>query len=498
MQKKAERNVARGTADTASSAALGGLKPLNPAAWDYAKARHLLVRAGFGGTLDEVEKLHDMGLYEAVDYMVDYHLRSTTNIDFDAFPPERPLPLESKLGGPIRGKFNSRRQQAENNQLAGLRRWWLRRMVESPNPLQEKLALFWHGHFAAQYTTVKHSYIMYLQNQLFREHANGNFGALLYGIVHDPAMLLYLDNNQNVKGKPNENLAREIMELFSMGLDQGYTEQDIRQASRALTGYTYDHYTGQFRYIADSHDVEDKTVFGKTGNWTGDDLVTLILEQPETARFIALRLFQFFAYENPSQDSVDRLARVLRVHQYDQAPLLKSLFLSEQFYSQQAMGTQIKSPVQLVVGALRDLGVEDANYATADSAVQQMGQQLFEPPDVKGWRRGRAWINANRVFIRYNLLASVVTSVPQPEGPAGVDVVGLLEEADCKTAAEIVDYLARCCLVQTLNPQKRTELLNHLGELPAPEQWAEQRNQLNAKLRTVLVLMFSIPEYQMT
>jgi uncharacterized protein (DUF1800 family) len=387
----------------------------------------------------------------------------------------------------------------ESAQFGQLRQWWLKRMVESPRPLQEKLTLFWHGHFATQYSVVQNSYTTYRQNQLFREHAAGNFGGLLSGLVHDPAMIRYLDNNTNVKGHANENLAREIMELFAMGVDQGYTEKDIREGARALTGYNLDHHTGQFRFVASQHDDGPKTIFGKTGNFTGDDLVTLILEQPSTARFLAGKLFRYFAHEGPSPETIDQLASVLRRNQYELGPMLKNLFLSEAFYSEQAMGTQIKSPVQLVVGTLRDLGVKRvADAGMLDSAVRSMGQEIFEPPDVKGWRYGRPWVNTNRIFLRYNTTAELIRSVPRPGNRRGVDVVGLLAGTGCCTAAEVVDYLAKQCLARPLTADKRKELIDFLGELPPPTQWSSRPAQLNERLQGLLVLMTSMPEYQLT
>ena len=481
------------------AAAMGGLQPLSPDAWDYAKARHLLVRAGFGGTPQEVEKLCAMGLYKAVDYLVDFHRQPPASALLDAAPPLSADRLEKKLSNSfIRNQAAAERRSVEGGQFGRLRKWWLKRMVESPRPLQEKLTLFWHGHFAIQQSVVQNSYTLYHQNQLFREHAAGNFAGLLYGIVHDPVMIRYLDNNQNVKGHPNENLAREIMELFTMGEDQGYTEADIREAARALTGYAYDNNTGQFRLTLDKHDAGEKTVFGKKGNWTGDDLVHLILEQPSTARFIASRLFEFFAYKDPSPETVDRLAAVLRASQFELAPLLKNLFLSEEFYRGEAMGTKIKSPVQLVVGMLRDLGLKEVtDYGELDSVIQNMGQQLFEPPDVKGWRRGRSWISANRVLIRYNSAAELVQTVPH-SGRRGVDLVALLEGNGCETAADVVDHLAKTCFAKPLNDQQREKLIVFLGQMPPRTQWADQRDEINGRLQALLILMISTPEYQMT
>ncbi len=481
------------------AAAMGGLKPLSPEAWDHTKARHLLVRAGFGGTPQEVEKLYSMGLYKAVDYLVDFQRQSPAAATLDAAPLPPPDPLEEKLRNAfVREQAAAARRAIVGDQFGRLRQWWLKRLVESPRPLQEKLTLFWHGHFATQQSVVENSYTLYHQNQLFREHAAGNFGGLLYGIVHDPVMIRYLDNNLNVKGHPNENLAREIMELFAMGEDQGYTEADIREAARALTGYTYDNSTGQFRVALDKHDAGEKTVFGQKGCWTGDDLAGLILAQPSTARFVAGKMFEYFAYRNPNGETVDRLASVLRASRYELAPMLKNLFLSEEFYGDRAIGTQIKSPVELVVGLLRDVGVTElSSYAELDGMIQEMGQELFEPPDVKGWRYGRSWISANRVMLRYNSAARLVQAVPQP-GRSGVDLVGLLERGGCKSSADVVDCLTRTCFVKPLNEQQRQKLIDFLGHLPPPPEWAAQREEINNRLRTLLILMISTPEYQMT
>jgi hypothetical protein len=480
-------------------AATGGLTPLAPECWDYAKARHLLVRAGFGGTPQDVERLCAMGLYKAVDHVLHFELQPYAATPFDATPLGPVDPLEGKLRNDfVRGQAAGTRASAERGQLSALRQWWLKRMVESPRPLQEKLTLFWHGHFATQDSVVQNSYATYRQNMLFREHAAGNFGGLLYGVVHDPVMLRYLDNNRNVKGQPNENLAREILELFSLGVDQGYTERDIVEAARALTGYTYDHATGSFRFDHGQHDTGDKTIFGQTGPWTGDDLVRLILEQPAAARFIAFKLHEYFAYRDPDAESVDRLAAVLRSNNYELKPMLRNLFLSEAFYSDRAMSTQIKCPVQLAVGAMRDLGVTQlASYDGVEIAIREMGQDLLEPPDVKGWRYGRTWISTGRLLSRYNLVAEFVERVPQP-GASGIDVVSLVQAAGCASPGDIVDYLARSCLVAELSEEKRRELTASLATLPAATEWNERRDEVNQALRKVLILILCTPENQLT
>ncbi|MCC6420419.1 MAG: DUF1800 family protein [Gemmataceae bacterium] len=479
--------------------AMGGLKLIDPASWDRARARHLLVRAGFGGTPQQVDRLHAMGPFRAAEYLVHYQRQPAARVPFDPGPPPRPDPIEAKLRNDrLRRNVGQHRRNPDSTRVETLRLWWLKRLVESPRPLQEKLTLFWHGHFATQYSVVQNSFTTYHQNQLFRQHAAGNFGGLLTGLVHDPVMLRYLDNNTNVKGHANENLAREILELFAMGEGQGYTEKDIREAARALTGYTFDHFTGQFRFLVKNHDDKPKTVFGKTGNWSGDDLVTLILEQPATARFIARKLFEYFAYADPAAATVEPLAAVLREQQYELSPLLMNLFLSEEFYSERAVATQIKSPVQLLTGLMRDLGIREVDdYRPLDAGIRAMGQQLLEPPDVKGWRGGRTWINADRLFARYNTVADLIHHVARPGQQKGVDVLALLDQSRCQTAEEVVDYLIGACFTKPLGAQKRAELVSHLGSWPPPDQRSAQRDQLNQRLRQVLVLMLCTPEYQM-
>ena len=209
-------------------------------------------------------------------------------------------------------------------------------------------------------------------------------------------------------------------------------------------------------------------------------------------------MFGFFAYQEPSPETVEKLTSVLRYQNYELAPTLKNLFLSKEFYSERAMNTQIKCPVQLLVGALHDLGVRRMNdYGVLDRMTQQMGQQLFEPPDVKGWRYGRNWISSDRLFTRYNSVAELVRSVPQP-GRQGVDVVAFVQQGGCTTAAEVVDYLAKTCLLLPLTAEKRSEMIGYLGELPPPGEWAKRHEEFNERLRNVLIFVTSLPEYQMS
>ncbi len=518
-----------------------GLEPLAATDWDYAKARHLAARAGFGATPDEVAKLHAMGLRRAVEFLVNIAARPQPDFPLNVQPPpaksksgrkkkrlnmkaiEKLPPEERKKLLAELKKQQKAGRSTERAQYGQLREWWVRRMIESPRPLEEKLTLFWHGHFATGYKTVKNTRMMYLQNQLLRQHALGNFGKLLHGIARDAAMLRYLDNDKNVRKHPNENLAREIMELFSMG-EGNYTEQDIKEGARALTGNSFDRRTGKFEFRRRVHDDGKKTIFGRTGKFDGTGFVDLILEQPATASFIARKIFAFFAHPDPSEQTTRRLSTVLRDNGYELAPLLRTLFSSKEFYGTAAMGTQIKSPVQLLVGTIRGLGLPNTNLRGVITAAAGMDQELMQPPNVKGWDGGATWINAGAMFARQNATAALLGGASKSRGrkprgnkkrrnkkrtnrgrnkkPTGTDLVALLAGQQLETPAEVVDYLTTVYLVVPLSAEKRRALINALNgdedPMPPSSEWNARRHQVNTRLLAALILMMSLPEYQLT
>lgn len=502
---------------TVSAVNSGGLEQLPDSAWDYAKARHLLFRAGFGGPPQEVDKLLKMGLSKAVDALVDYRNQPDAGVKLPWELKEVDPVVFAKLSQKERHKlFPKFDKKAVKKGIEDVRQWWVTRMVQSPRPLEEKLVLFWHGLFAAEYRTVRDTRAILLQNQHFRDHAAGNYGQMLRGTLYDAAMLRYLDNDANVKGKPNENLAREIMELFSMGEGQGYTEQDIKEAARALTGYTYNKQTLEPIFRSLLHDYGPKTIFGQTGKWSGEDLIDLILKQPATARFISRRLFAYFVHEYPDDKTIDQLAQLLRDSKYELAPLLKAMFLSREFYSAKAMGTMIKSPAQVVVGSVRVLQAKDVPSGPLAHAMLTMNQELFDPPNVKGWDGGQAWLSTTALFARHNFAATLISGGTRPvlkqpkagkalkffKGPQALarvpDFVANLQEHKVETAPGVIDHFAKTLLVVPLPEARRTELLSYLGQLPPAAQWTEQKSELNRKIAELLVLIMSSPEYQLT
>ena len=288
------------------------------------------------------------------------------------------------------------------------------RMIETSRPFQEKMTLFLHGHFATGYRPVEDSYHMFKQNELFRSNATGNFrDDLVRNIIRDPAMIKYLNNNQNSRRAPNENLARELMELFTLGEGRGYTEQDIKQGARALTGYTYR--DDEFYFNAGNHDDEMKVIFGKRDKWDGDDFVDLIFARSSASDFICEKLYRFYVndsnnvHEGPAKSVIRQMAKTFKADNFELKPMLRKLFLSKHFYDESNRSAIIKSPTQLVVQAIRSLRAPARNMPRLVQACSLMGQDLFKPPSVKGWDGGRKWINTSTLFTRQNTLIYLLT-----------------------------------------------------------------------------------------
>jgi len=361
------------------------LRPIPESKWNYDRAAHLLERAGFSGTPAEIERLAAMTPQQAVDHLVDYE-----SIDFEGTPFEPSLAWHEGMYADADRHlefFEGIRRGYDTGELYGVKpaesgerpyqelvvrsafkilgsarewsrmvSWWANRMVETPRPLEEKMTLFWHGHFATEELKLYDYRLMFNQNQTLRRRATGNFRDMLVAMSQDPAMLVYLDNRRNVKGHANENYAREIMELFALGVGN-YTEGDIQEAGRALTGWRNE----GLRFISDPtlHDDDPKTIFGKTGNFDGYDLIDLILEEDACAEWVAGKIYRYLVREDLSPELKTELASVLRDNNYEIKALLKAIFLSRDFYSQASVGTQIKGPVQYYVSACRRLGLKE-------------------------------------------------------------------------------------------------------------------------------------------
>jgi len=411
----------------------GDLTPIAASDWTYERARHLLDRAGFGGTPDEVRRLYDMGPATAVASLVTldaniagdlpvFHESPIYDPTLRDFPETRPAAtrLASKNGGamgvsikpagprrlqPVVDRFFYwlRASTLETTRVAN---WWAECMLVSQQPLREKMALFWHGHFATGGDKVRDYRKMRVQLELLRAKGTGNFRTLLIGVAQDPAMLVFLDAGRNVKDALNENFGREVMELFTMGVGN-YSEHDVREAARAFTGWIDDDLS--FRFDEGKHDGRDKTFLGHAGPLDGVGVLDIILEQPVTAVFIATKIYRFFVRDDPSPDLQARLGQLLRDGNYEIAPFLRALFLSRDFYSPAAMGAQIKGPVELIVSTYRRLGLTALpGIPDLNSASGALGQVLLNPPTVAGWAQGRAWITPATLIGRGNFARDVM------------------------------------------------------------------------------------------
>ena len=396
----------------------GDLTPITASDWSYDRAAHLLGRAGFSGTPEEIRRLADMTPEQAVRSLVYYdqianeHLQPFMHSGFwdetlIPFPPSRPaatdLAMESgeSMGVRVKPEHVNRHVQPVSDRFFYWLRattletrrvgyWWAERMLDTNRPLEEKMALFWHGHFATAQGKVRDYRKMLLQIEMFERHATGNFGELLVAVAKDPGMLYYLDAGVNVKGAANENFAREVMELFTMGVGH-YTERDVREAARAFTGWYFENL--DFVVNEAQHDDGPKTFLGRTGNFDGVDVLEIILEQPVTAEYIASRIYRFFVREDPSPALQAELGAILRDNDYELRPLLATIFLSRDFYSAASYGAHVKGPVEHVLTMLKQLGAEDVpGVPDFNDTTIALGQHLLNPPSVAGWAQGRAWI----------------------------------------------------------------------------------------------------------
>ncbi len=412
----------------------GALAPLPESAWNAGRALHLLERAGFGGTPEEVRSLTALGPAAAVRRLVyfdgvpedavmpPFDHSGVFDPGLDPFPPSRPatteaakadgqaLGIQVKPAGnrpvqPVVNKFFYwlRASSLESNRVAY---WWANRMLATQRPLQEKIALFWHGHFATNEDKVRDYRKMLQQVELFQARGLGNFHSLLVAVAKDPAMLAFLDAGINVKGSPNENFAREIMELFTMG-PGNYTETDIREGARAFTGWNFR--GTDFTFNAEHHDDGEKSFLGRTGDLDGEDVIAIIMEQEATARFVAAKLYRYFVRDDLDPALAGMLGERLSALDFEIAPFLEMLFASRDFHAGASVATRIKSPVELAISTYRKLGMTEVpGVPDFNSVTAALGQHLLHPPTVAGWSQGRSWVTPGLLFERGNFVLDLV------------------------------------------------------------------------------------------
>ncbi len=483
-------------------------KPWQPDArtpWNLKWAAHLFRRAAFGVPAYDPKSTGYAGLQQAV--------KDGLEPTLDRLEKGGPgvAAFDDLLNdlAPRMGKGGNRFNFEPEVPKQEIRGWWLYAMLFSPHPLRERMTLFWHNHFATSIAKVRRSELMVKQNITIRTHALGKFQPLVMAVSRDPAMLVWLDSNSNVKSYPNENYARELMELFSLGTGN-YTEKDVKEAARAFTGW---HTDGQeFSFTANQHDEGAKTFLNRTGNWDGTDVIRIILEQPATARFLAGKLYRYFISESepPPAALLEPLAEQLRKSDYDIGAAVRTILRSRLFFSEHAYRRRIKSPVEYVIGLMRALD-DRADVGSLASVMNGLGQDLFAPPNVKGWDGGKAWLNTATLLARHNLAWTMVsTELPaqqrsrgntfsfvsakvdgSPEPPGNPRVTELVRKYGGAAAPAQVGFMLDLFLAGDVDPAARQKLVDFLKrDNPKDKAWEKR---IRETLHTILLM----PEYQM-
>jgi hypothetical protein len=478
-------------------------QPWEPSAkdpWNLKWAGHLHRRAAFGAGPAELKESVTRGLPGTIDLL----MKGTPD-------PDHIEEGVAETGKNISDPF-------------ALRGWWLYLMLYGPHPLLEKMTLFWHNHFATSIAKVKYAALMYQQNQLIRKHALGKFGPFLHEMSRDPAMIIWLDNNSNVKAHPNENYAREVMELFSLGVGH-YTEKDIREAARAFTGWDWngDPNRGAFEFNPHFHDEGEKTVLDAKGEFNGDEVLDVLLKRTDCAEFLVRKLYRWFIGElqDPPAKLLAPLAESFRKSDYDIADLVRGMISSRHFFSDYAFRQKIKSPVEYVLGAVQTVCDDRNTLIPLVRRMEIMGMQLFAPPNVKGWPGGQSWLNTSTVLARVNFAQALVmgdlwndlsrgeadprfvvepprlpdqpnVKLPEePPPPEKLDVARLVREAKATKPEEVVSVLTDAFLPGGVGDAARTKLTAFVADgKPAGD-------RLDRRVRETAHAILSMPEYQL-
>jgi len=436
-------------------------------------AAHLLRRAGFGGTAGEVTRTASLGMEGAVDSLLH---ASGDDLAFPDYPPSDVL--YNVNGGIAR---------------SGTQAWWLDRMLRTKRPLVEKMTLFWHGHFATSIDKVPAA-LMAEQIDLFRAQGMGNFRTLLASVSVDPAMSVWLDNRYNTKAHPNENYAREVMELFALGLGN-YTEDDVKNAARAFTGWTYNNKTQQVTFNPKLHDDGVKTFLGRTGAFGLQDVVAIIVSQPVHQRFIARALLEFFVYSDPEPELIEGVARTYALGGYDIAKTMGTILRSNVFYSTRAYRAIPKSPIEFTIGLLRYAGTAQIP-PNLGYALRRMGQEPLAPPSVKGWDGGPAWINTNTLLARFNYVNALAAQAPPKADAPNIQPDAIVAQAGFD-APRVVETIVGAALQDDVTRDVRETIVGYLTQSDAVGSVPFGPENYQQKIRGAVALTLNLPVNQL-
>ncbi len=493
LSRRALFGTALGVAGVGTAGAVGGVlfeQHQQAQAGPVASSQqigHLLRRAGFGATPADLKMYGDLGYAGAVDRLLNYQQVSDDQ-------------MEQRLKD-VGLNLNTPAQQ---------QRWWLLRMAWTQRPLLEKMTLFWHGVLTSSFAKVGGggTYMrMIVQNNFLREHAFDTYDNLLLGITADPAMLFYLDLNLSHKTMPNENYARELMELFTLGIGN-YTQQDVFQGAAALTGWHIIGRTTQAHFVERDHNTEVKTFLGQTGNFDYRDIVRILAENPATARFICGKLFTFFVHENPSTADLQPLIATYVSSKHNIGAVMRTLLLSPQFSSAQAYRSRVKSPTEFVVGAYRALNNQQGTIGL-EAMTTVMGQPLFNPPNVAGWpgdKVSATWLNSGTWMARLNYIDLLLAGSRGRTGAyQAFDLQSVITAQHISSADQFVDYFSSYLLDGVLTKDRRMQFIDYFN---APETTtitkrtpmitlANGKSYPLSRIRGALYLILASPEYQL-
>ena len=477
--------------------------------WDMGATRHLLSRTMFGPKYPEIK--------EASENSLEIKLSSILSTVSLPDPPgewvNEPAPQWDALTGEeIQELIGQYREW-----MWDLRYWWMKGMMQNPINIQEMITLFWHNYFATAQSKVFYPQAMYQQNSIFREYGLGNFKELLRQVTFGPAMMIWLDIHQSKDVEPNENFPRELLELFTMGVDN-YTQNDIVEAARAFTGYrtdgvetnySFEEAAGSGWWWDEWHDFDSKTFLGQTGHWNGDDIINIIMEQDATAVHICTRLYKWFVYQNVDETVVNEMANILRNNDYNIATVLYFLFSTEHFYDENFRGADIQNPLTLMQGLIRKCGMEEFDFSIVSFIHSQefLGMLPLEPPDVSGWPGYRSWINSITLPVRKVQASSVITG-QSPWGNFDVttNVRALAQSMydqneEGYASEQIVRKLGFLFFGNPLSENLEERMLSVLLDGAEPYDWAINAPLNNPqwdRMRDLMVYIMRVPEFQLS
>lgn len=464
--------------------------------WTPKLAAHLLRRAGFGGSSADVDAAVSAGMHAAVEKLL--------NFGPDLLPQSPDADLSYGPGTPP--------EQVRAANIA-IQLWFLNRCLQTTNPLQERMVYFWSNHFTSAVGGGATPAMLVAQYDLFRKFALGNFGELTHEISRDPAMLFYLNGAQNNKRHPNENYARELMELFTLGVGN-YSEDDVRESARSFTGWTVDRIAGTSRFVPRLHDDGAKTFLGQTGNFSGDDIIDIILRQHATARFVATKFLSAFVYSDPEPELVSATADIFRSAGYDVRTLMNTLLRSNVFYSPRAYRALVKSPLELAIGTLKLVGAS-AVTLPVDGAISAMGQIPMRPPNVAGWPGGALWLNQSTLLARLNYVNRLINAnrpgqTAQANAGMGMksdqgapSAMVMASTADWMGGAAMTDPGALAERVLWLTVQddatqsQRSQIVSYLQTDGVGNLVPLNGENIDEKIRGAMSLAMALPSYQL-